>query len=102
MKRLFLTMSSFDMLRNRGMSKDDIVKNHLFITAGACGPCRFGTYVTEYRKALRDSGFDGFRVLLFQQTGGLKQATGDGVGLEMNPTFFWGIIRAVLIGDSLN
>jgi predicted nucleotide-binding protein (sugar kinase/HSP70/actin superfamily) len=24
-------------------------------------------YVTEYRKALRDAGFDGFRVLLFQQ-----------------------------------
>ncbi|HEX7838723.1 MAG TPA: 2-hydroxyglutaryl-CoA dehydratase, partial [Kofleriaceae bacterium] len=66
-----------DGLRGRGMSKEDIVKNHLFITAGACGPCRFGTYVTEYRKALRDSGFDGFRVLLFQQTGGLKQATGE-------------------------
>lgn len=91
-----------DGLRDRGMSKDEIVKNHVFITAGACGPCRFGTYVTEYRKALRDSGFDGFRVLLFQQTGGLKQATGEGVGLEMNPTFFWGVVRAILIGDVLN
>jgi predicted nucleotide-binding protein (sugar kinase/HSP70/actin superfamily) len=91
-----------DGLRSRGMSKDDIVKNHVFITAGACGPCRFGTYVTEYRKALRDSGFDGFRVLLFQQTGGLKQATGEGVGLEMNPTFFWGVVRAIMIGDVLN
>ncbi len=91
-----------DGLRDQGMKKEDIVKNHVFITAGACGPCRFGTYVTEYRKALRDSGFDGFRVLLFQQTGGLKQATGDGVGLEMNPTFFWAVIRAILIGDCLN
>jgi predicted nucleotide-binding protein (sugar kinase/HSP70/actin superfamily) len=91
-----------DGLRDQGKTKEEIVKNHVFITAGACGPCRFGTYVTEYRKALRDSGFDGFRVLLFQQTGGLKQATGDGVGLEMNPTFFWGVIRAILIGDSLN
>ena len=89
-------------LKERGMSREDVVKNHLFITAGACGPCRFGTYVTEYRKALRDSGFDGFRVLLFQQTGGLKQATGDGVGLEMNPQFFWGVVRGILIGDSLN
>jgi len=91
-----------DNLRDQGMSKEDIVKNHVFITAGACGPCRFGTYVTEYRKALRDSGFDGFRVLLFQQTGGLKQATGEGVGLEMNPTFFWGVVRAILVGDCLN
>jgi predicted nucleotide-binding protein (sugar kinase/HSP70/actin superfamily) len=91
-----------DGLRARGMTKDEIVKNHLFVTAGACGPCRFGTYVTEYRKALRDSGFDGFRVLLFQQTGGLKQATGDGVGLEMNPTFFWQLVRAIMVGDALN
>jgi predicted nucleotide-binding protein (sugar kinase/HSP70/actin superfamily) len=91
-----------DGLRARGMSKDEVVKNHLFITAGACGPCRFGTYVTEYRKALRDSGFDGFRVLLFQQTGGLKQATGEGIGLEMNPTFFWGVVRAIMVGDALN
>lgn len=91
-----------DGLRERGMSKDDIVKNHVFVTAGACGPCRFGTYVTEYRKALRDAGFDGFRVLLFQQTGGLKQATGEGVGLEMNPQFFWQLVRAILIGDVLN
>jgi predicted nucleotide-binding protein (sugar kinase/HSP70/actin superfamily) len=91
-----------DELKNRGQSKDEIVQNYLFITAGACGPCRFGTYVTEYRKALRDSGFDGFRVLLFQQTGGLKQATGEGVGLEMNPTFFWGVVRGILIGDVLN
>ncbi|WP_428263815.1 2-hydroxyglutaryl-CoA dehydratase [Haliangium sp.] len=89
-------------LRDQGMSEEDIVKNHVFVTAGACGPCRFGTYVTEYRKALRDSGFDGFRVLLFQQTGGLKQATGEEVGLEMNPAFFWAVIKAVLIGDVLN
>jgi predicted nucleotide-binding protein (sugar kinase/HSP70/actin superfamily) len=91
-----------DGLRERGQTAQEIVKSHVFITAGACGPCRFGTYVTEYRKALRDSGFDGFRVLLFQQTGGLKQATGEGVGLEMNPTFFWGVVRGILIGDVLN
>ena len=32
---------------NHGMSTQDIVSKYLFITAGACGPCRFGTYVTE-------------------------------------------------------
>src|SRR5687767_6178941 len=91
-----------DGLRDRGMKKEEIVKNHVFITAGAGDRCRCGTYVTEYGKALRDSGFDGFRVLLFQQSGGLKQATGDGVGLEMTPTFFWGVVRAILIVDCLN
>jgi predicted nucleotide-binding protein (sugar kinase/HSP70/actin superfamily) len=89
-------------LEESGVPKQDIIDNYVFLTAGACGPCRFGTYVTEYRKALRDSGFDGFRVLLFQQTGGLKQATGEEVGLELNPKFFWGIVRAIFAGDVLN
>jgi predicted nucleotide-binding protein (sugar kinase/HSP70/actin superfamily) len=80
----------------------EIVDNYLFVTAGACGPCRFGTYVTEYRKALRDSGFDGFRVILFQQQGGLKQATGEAQGLEMNPKFFLTLLGAIMMGDALN
>ncbi len=84
------------------LSKERIVSSHLFITAGACGPCRFGTYVTEYRKALRDAGFDGFRVLLFQQQGGLKQATGDDAGLAMNPKFFLRVLAAIIAGDALN
>lgn len=86
----------------KGMSSEDIIKNYVFLTAGACGPCRFGMYVTEYRKALRDAGFDGFRVMLFQQTGGLSQATGDDVGLEMNPAFFIALVKAIVCGDVLN
>jgi len=87
---------------DKGLSKDEIVDNYLFLTAGACGPCRFGTYTTEYRKALRDAGFDGFRVTLFQQQGGLKQATGEESGLEMKPAFFVALLKALVIGDVLN
>jgi predicted nucleotide-binding protein (sugar kinase/HSP70/actin superfamily) len=85
-----------------GMTAEEVVKKYVFVTAGACGPCRFGMYVTEYRKALRDAGFDGFRVLLFQQTGGLKQATGEELGLELNATFFWAILKGMFVGDVLN
>ena len=85
-----------------GLTVDEINRNYIFLTAGACGPCRFGTYVTEYRKALRDAGFDGFRVLLFQQQGGLKQATGDEVGLKMDATFFSALVRGFLAGDIVN
>ncbi len=86
----------------QGMSVADINAKYLFLTAGACGPCRFGMYATEYRKALRDAGFDGFRVVLFQQQGGLKQATGEGEGLELKPAFFLALITAILTGDVLN
>src|SRR5205807_1132943 len=44
----------------------------------------------------------GFRVLLFQQQGGLKQATGEAQGLEMNPKFFITLLKAVMVGDALN
>ncbi|MBP6784633.1 MAG: hypothetical protein KA152_12645 [Verrucomicrobiales bacterium] len=89
-------------LRDAGMPVEEIIRRYVFLTAGACGPCRFGTYATEYRKALRDSGFDGFRVLLFQQQGGLKQAAGFGTGMSFSPRFFLQIIRALIAGDLLN
>ena len=59
-------------------------------------------YVTEYRKALRDAGFDGFRVMLFQQQGGLSQATGEASGLELNPAFFIGLLKGLIAGDVIN
>lgn len=85
-----------------GVSPAEIVDKYVFLTAGACGPCRFGMYATEYRKALRDGGFDGFRVMLFQQKGGLKQATGEEAGLVMNPKFFVGLLKAIISGDVIN
>ena len=85
-----------------GIPKADIIANYLFATAGSCGPCRFGTYVTEYRKALRDSGFEGFRVILFQQAGGIKQATGQEMGLKIDAQFFITMIKAIVLGDILN
>jgi predicted nucleotide-binding protein (sugar kinase/HSP70/actin superfamily) len=97
-----LVQHLIDLRDQKGMTAEEVVKNYVFVTAGACGPCRFGMYVTEYRKALRDAGFDGFRVLLFQQQGGLSQATGEDVGLEMNPPFFIAIIKAIVCGDVLN
>ncbi len=86
----------------KGLSTEEIIDKFVFLTAGACGPCRFGMYVTEYRKALRDAGFDGFRVMLFQQQGGLSQATGEESGLELNPKFFIGLLKALIAGDVIN
>lgn len=87
----------------KGMSTEEIIDRYVFLTAGSCGPCRFGMYVTEYRKALCDAGFEGFRVLLFQMNGGIKQASGEeSEGLTFNPGFFWALAKAMLTGDALN
>src|SRR5271169_3193560 len=88
-------------LESKGLTKDEICSRYVFFTAGACGPCRFGMYESEYRIALRNSGFDKFRVLLFQQSGGLNQAEAE-AGLEMNVDFFLAILNALNIGDIIN
>lgn len=89
------------MRDDEGIPLEKILSDHLFITAGACGPCRFGMYEAEYRLALRNSGFDGFRVMLFQQSGGLDQAAVE-AGLEFNLNFFLSLLNAMFMGDVLN
>jgi predicted nucleotide-binding protein (sugar kinase/HSP70/actin superfamily) len=89
------------MRDEEGIPLEKILSDHVFITAGACGPCRFGMYEAEYRLALRNSGFDGFRVLLFQQGGGLDQAAVE-AGLEFNLNFFLSLLNAMFMGDILN
>jgi predicted nucleotide-binding protein (sugar kinase/HSP70/actin superfamily) len=88
-------------LEESGVRKEDLIGNYIFLTAGACGPCRFGMYEAEYRLALRNAGFDGFRVMLFQQSGGLNQADAE-AGLEMNLDFFLNLLNGLNMGDIIN
>ncbi len=90
---------------NQTMSKEEIEKKYVFLTAGSCGPCRFGMYESEYRKAVIDAGFENFRVILFQQDGGVGQLDGDGndgPGLDLNKDFVLGLMKAIIIGDLIN
>ncbi len=87
----------------KGLSSEEIVKKYVYITAGGCGPCRFGMYITEYKKALRDAGFDGFRLTSFEHDKGIFQ--GDEIDeniLDFSPKFFITLIKSVIIGDIIN
>lgn len=88
-------------LEARGLSRQHIIDNYVFFTAGSCGPCRFGMYESEYRLALQNAGFDGFRVLLFQQNDGLKAGSGE-AGLKFTVDFGMGMFNALNIGDIMN
>src|SRR5262249_44028950 len=88
-------------LEAEGMSKQEIIDNHVFFTAGSCGPCRFGMYESEDRLALQNAGFDGFRVLLFQQNDGVKAASGE-AGLKFTVDFGLGMFNALNLGDIMN
>ena len=88
-------------MEESGVRREDLINNYIFLTAGACGPCRFGMYEAEYRLALRNAGYDGFRVMLFQQSGGIDQSEAE-AGLDMNLDFFLNLLNGLNMGDVLN
>ena len=85
----------------QGLSVEEIVERYAYMTAGSCGPCRFGMYESEYRLGVENAGFPGFRVLVFQQGAGLKQ-TREGTAIEFNVPFFLSLLNAFFVGDCLN
>jgi predicted nucleotide-binding protein (sugar kinase/HSP70/actin superfamily) len=88
-------------LEKEGIPRKDILDNYVFFTAGSCGPCRFGMYEAEYRFALKNAGFDGFRVLLFKDSDGIKAASGE-PGLKFTVDFGFGMLNAMHMGDVFN
>lgn len=88
-------------LEAQGLSRQEILDNYVFFTAGSCGPCRFGMYESEYRMALENAGFGGFRVLLFQQDHGVKAASGN-PGLKFSADLGMGQLNALNLGDVIN
>ncbi len=100
----FTAGSLIQYLRNleaKGMSRKDIVDRYLYFTAGSCGPCRFGMYAAEYRLALQNAGFDGFRILRFQQDEGIRQKA-SAPGLKYTIDFGLGMLKILYLGDALN
>ena len=88
-------------LEASGLSRQEIVDRYVFFTAGGCGPCRFGMYEAEYRLALRNAGFEGFRILLFQQQHGVKAATGE-PGLKLTLRLGMNTFNAFTFADVIN
>ena len=58
-------------------------------------------YEAEYRFALKNAGFDGFRVLLFKDSDGIKAASGE-PGLKFTVDFGIGMLNAMHLGDVIN
>ncbi len=88
-------------LEAQGLTRQEIIDRYVFFTAGACGPCRFGMYESEFRLALKNAGFAGFRILIIQQLEGLDQAVGD-AGLVLNLPFTLGLLYTFLLADLVN
>src|ERR1700681_3071206 len=78
--------------------KQKTLDDYVFLTAGACGPCRFGQYHESYAMALDGLGLRDFRLFLLAQDE-LDQGPGNGGGLDINMPMSLGIIWSILCGD---
>jgi predicted nucleotide-binding protein (sugar kinase/HSP70/actin superfamily) len=79
----------------------DIEKNYFYVTAGSCGPCRFGMYETEYRKAVKDAGFGNFTIIALQQSDALKRKFQE-LGFNIDKKYFFRFVKTMLIADIIN
>jgi len=86
-----------DKVANQGV--EEVAKKFVFLTAGACGPCRFGQYHQSYSMALDSIGLKEFRMLLLAQDQLFQASVGD--GLEINLSLSLGLIWAILVADLL-
>src|SRR3989454_904847 len=81
---------------------EELNKRYVYLTAGACGACRFGQYHQSYELALRNSGLGAFRMFLMAQDQlDQKAAMGDGLDLNLPLTLglLWGIFVTDLVQD---
>jgi len=74
----------------------EVEKKFSFITVGACGPCRFGMYEEEYRRALKEAGFKNFRVSILNQSSFSSEGE-----ISITRELVWRLIKAVSLADIL-
>jgi hypothetical protein len=75
-----------------------VADKYVYLTAGACGACRFGQYHQSYELALRNVGLEAFRLFLIEQNR-FDQGSLAGGGLEMNLPLTMGAVWGVLCAD---
>jgi predicted nucleotide-binding protein (sugar kinase/HSP70/actin superfamily) len=91
-------LANFLREKARQSEPEEVVNRYVYVTAGACGACRFGQYHQSYELALRNAGLESFRMFLLAQNG-LDQGAAEGGGLELNLPFTLGAIWAVVVSD---
>ena len=99
---IFTTGSLVNFLKQevKTHGKEEVNNKYVFLTAGACGPCRFGQYHESYAMALDGLGLRDFRLFLLAQDQ-LDQGPGNGGGLDINMNMSLGIIWGILCGDMM-
>ena len=81
-------------LQEKSATGIDVEKEYMFVTIGACGPCRFGMYESEYRHAIKAAGFKNFSFSILNQS----KFSSEGE-LKLTPSLVWRLVKAVWVAD---
>lgn len=93
-------LANFLLAEAERIGKEQVARKYIYLTAGACGACRFGQYHQSYELALRGLGLDSFRLFLMDQDR-MDQGAVAGGGLEIDMPLTMGAVWAVLCTDVL-
>jgi predicted nucleotide-binding protein (sugar kinase/HSP70/actin superfamily) len=93
-------LANFLRQESQRIGPEAVAKNYVYVTAGACGACRFGQYHQSYELALRNVGLESFRLFLLAQDS-LDQGSARGDGLEMDLPFTLSAVWAIVLTDVL-
>jgi predicted nucleotide-binding protein (sugar kinase/HSP70/actin superfamily) len=98
----FTTGNLANFLRQRmaAEGKEQTIRNYVYLTAGSCGPCRFGQYHESYAMALQGLGMERFRMFLLDQYN-LETPGTEGSGIEITLPLTLGIVWSGLMADLL-
>src|SRR5262245_20982140 len=98
----FTTGNLINFVRRKadGQGAEETVRRYVYMTAGACGACRFGQYHQSYELGLRNSGLAGFRMFLLAQDQVLGQGAAN-AGLDLDAPMTLGCLWAVFCTDLL-
>ncbi len=77
--------------------KEAVKDKYVFVTVGACGPCRFGQYHESYERVLEGLNLREFRLFLLDLLQ-LEQSR-EGGGLEIGMPLTLGLVHAMFMGD---
>jgi predicted nucleotide-binding protein (sugar kinase/HSP70/actin superfamily) len=91
-------LAGFLQKESARIGPEAVADKYVYVTAGACGACRFGQYHQSYELALRNAGLDAFRLFLIEQNR-FDQGALAGGGLEMNLPLTMGAVWGVLCAD---
>ncbi len=77
-----------------------VADEYVYVTAGACGSCRFGQYHQSYELALKNLGLEAFRMFLVQQDE-VDQSKDEDAGLQSDIHLLLSTLFGAMASDAI-